>query len=84
MATVGNVRFWHSDMGWGAIDSDETPGGCWAHFTHIRADADTAARGFRDLKKRQPVEFIWERFRQDGYEFRAIAVWPATGAHRSD
>jgi CspA family cold shock protein len=45
-----------------------------------QADADTAARGFRELSNGQPVGFTWEKCPQDGYEFRVIAVWPATDA----
>lgn len=82
MLTTGIVRSWNSEEGWGVIDSAETPGGCWAHFTHIQADADTAARGFRTFDRGQPVEFTWEKYPQDGYEFRVIAVWPTTAAHK--
>ncbi|MFF7232620.1 hypothetical protein [Streptomyces sioyaensis] len=35
MAAIGIVREWHSDEGWGVIDSDTTPGGCWAHFGSV-------------------------------------------------
>lgn len=77
MATTGTVRFWNSEEGWGVIDSPEIPSGCWAHFTHIQASGDTAARGFRGLSDGQPVEFRWEQCPQDGYELRVIAVWPA-------
>lgn len=83
MATTGTVRFWDSAEGWGVIDSPEPPGGCWAHFTHLQADADAAARGFRELSNGQPVEFTWEKYPQDGYEFRVIAVWPAMDAGSS-
>ena len=34
----GVVREWHSDEGWGVIDSDQTPGGCWAHFSDVEMD----------------------------------------------
>jgi CspA family cold shock protein len=47
------------------------------HFTHIQADADTIARGFRSLDDGQSVDFTWEQYPQDGYEFRVIAVRPA-------
>ena len=26
---------WHDDQGWGVLDSPDTPGGCWAHFSHL-------------------------------------------------
>ena len=44
MSTVGTVRVWHRDEGWGVIDSPETPGGCWAHFSHLWSD-NTPAHG---------------------------------------
>ena len=77
MATTGTVRFWNPEEGWGVIDSPETPGGCWAHYTQIQSDAVTAGRGFRTFDNGQPVEFASEKYLQDGYEFRVIAVWPA-------
>ena len=85
MATAGTVRFWNSEEGWGVIDSVGIVSGCWAHFTHIRsgaADTADAARGFRGLDDGQSVEFTWEKYPQDGYEFRAIAVWPAADVQR--
>lgn len=72
MKTVGNVRFWRSAEGWGVIDSVETPGGCWAHFTHI----DTDPTKFRELSAGQEVRFDWEQYPQDGYDYRVIAVTP--------
>jgi CspA family cold shock protein len=35
MSVVGVVREWNAEEGWGVVDSDETPGGCWVHFSHI-------------------------------------------------
>src|SRR5687767_5224347 len=29
------VREWHNDLGWGVLDSPETPGGCWIHYSAI-------------------------------------------------
>ncbi|ROO52320.1 hypothetical protein EDC02_7242 [Micromonospora sp. Llam0] len=29
----GVIRSWNVDEGWGVIDSAETPGDCWAHFS---------------------------------------------------
>jgi CspA family cold shock protein len=29
------VREWHDDLGWGVLDSPETPSGCWTHFSVI-------------------------------------------------
>ncbi|GAB1822608.1 S1 domain-containing protein [Herbidospora sp. RD11066] len=62
------VREWHAEEGWGVIDSPETPGGCWTHFSHIRAD------GYRELKAGEAVDLEWESPGQDGYPFRARGV----------
>ena len=70
MSTSGIVRVWHSDDGWGVIDSTKTPGGCWAHFSDVAMD------GFRQLEAGLDVEFEWEIVEQDGYSFRATRVWP--------
>jgi len=36
MASRGRVRIWHNEEGCGVIDSESTPGGCWAHFSAVR------------------------------------------------
>ncbi|WP_329248878.1 cold shock domain-containing protein [Actinoallomurus sp. NBC_01490] len=64
------VREWRSEEGWGVLDSAETPGGCWAHFSNI------AASGYRELNAGQRVHLEWESPGQDGYDFRAIRVVP--------
>ena len=33
--SVGTVRVWHTEEGWGVIDCPDTPGGCWVHFSHL-------------------------------------------------
>ncbi|MFC0532553.1 cold-shock protein [Phytohabitans kaempferiae] len=67
----GVVREWRPDEGWGIIDSPETPGGCWAHFSHIQMP------GYRSLSEGDRVRFTWERGWQDGYSFRAVTVLAA-------
>jgi cold shock protein len=52
------------------IDSPDTPGGCWAHFTSVLVP------GYRALTAGQSVTFEYESVEQDGYQFRAIEVWP--------
>jgi CspA family cold shock protein len=69
-SAIGVVREWSDDEGWGVIDSPETPGGCWAHFTHL------AMPGFHTLRPGQSVELTWEPAGQHGYEFRAMKVRP--------
>jgi cold shock protein len=71
MTSVGRVRVWHEDDGWGVIDSEETPGGCWAHFS------SALVAGYRMLGTGQQVRFTFEVAAQDGYTFRAVEVWPA-------
>lgn len=70
MTTTGTVREWHDDLGWGVVDSQETPGGCWAHYSGVRQ------RGHRALRPGRRVHLEWEAAEQDGYRFRAVALWP--------
>lgn len=71
MTTQGTVRLWLDDEGWGVIDSPETPGGCWTHFSSV------LVAGYHSLSPGQAVELEWEAFDQDGYPYRAVRVWPA-------
>jgi CspA family cold shock protein len=71
MTSQGEVRVWHADEGWGVIDSADTPGGCWAHFSAVLVP------GYRALDAGAVVELTWEARGQDGYAFRAVEVWPA-------
>ncbi len=71
MSSVGIVRTWNGEDGWGVVDSAETPGGCWTHFGAV------AVTGLRGLSPGQRVEIEWEKADQDGYRFRARRVWPA-------
>lgn len=70
MKTTGTVRFWHDEEGWGVIDSPETPGGSWTHFSTVRMS------GYKSLTVGQPVELLWEAPGQDGYPFRTVGTWP--------
>jgi CspA family cold shock protein len=76
VTTTGIVREWHSDEGWGVIDSAATPGGCWAHFGSVLMS------GYRSLTAGRTVSFDFEQARQDGFAYRAVAVW--TGAERPE
>jgi cold shock protein len=64
------VREWDDAEGWGVVDSPETPGGCWTHYSHV----DMA--GYRKLVPGERVDLVWETFGQDGYAFRAVQVIP--------
>lgn len=66
----GTVREWSDDHGWGVIDSAETPGGCWAHFGVI------VSPGYRSLEPGAQVTFTFETPGQDGFDYRAVQVWP--------
>lgn len=68
--SVGIVASWSEEEGWGVIESEETPGGCWAHFTHVLAGGDE----YRALTVGQVAPFAYEAAEQDGYAFRAVWV----------
>jgi CspA family cold shock protein len=65
---TGVVREWHSAEGWGVIDSQNAPGGCWAHQSHLDME------GFRELHAGQEVQLVFDDRGQDGYPFRAIRI----------
>ncbi|MFF8592543.1 cold shock domain-containing protein [Streptomyces sp. NPDC015220] len=71
---IATVREWHDEEGWGVLDSPETPGGCWAHYSEIRK------RGFHSLAPGDLVDLQWEkpRSKQDGFTYRAVTVVPHT------
>jgi CspA family cold shock protein len=62
------VREWFPDLGWGVLDSPETPGGCWTHYSHIEMT------GYKTLTAGQAADLTWESPGQDGYAFRAVRV----------
>jgi CspA family cold shock protein len=67
---AATVREWRPEEGWGVLDSAETPGGCWAHFSAVDMT------GYRELHPGQNVRLHWEKVEQDGYRFRAVQVLP--------
>jgi CspA family cold shock protein len=67
--SVGVVRDFRPDEGWGIIDGPDVPGGCWVHFSAIVMD------GHRELTPGQRVSFRAEAADQDGFRFRAAKVW---------
>ncbi|GIF74795.1 cold-shock protein [Asanoa siamensis] len=68
--TTGSTREWRVEEGWGVVDSPDTPGGCWVHFSQIEM------AGYRALAPGQVVRLEWEAPGQDGYDFRAVTVVP--------
>lgn len=71
VTSLGVVREWSAEQGVGIVDSPDTAGGCWVHYSAV------AVQGYKDLTPGQSVEFDWEAPGQDGFDFRAIRVWPA-------
>ncbi len=70
MTTIGRVRFCNDEEGWGVIDSSETPGGCWTHYSTVRV------AGYGSLTAGQEVALQWEVPGQDGWPFGAVEAWP--------
>lgn len=44
---IATVREWNDEEGWGVLDSAETPGGCFGHYSGIQGT------GFRTLSAGQ-------------------------------
>jgi CspA family cold shock protein len=72
---VGVVRVWHGDDGWGVVDSPQTPGGCWVHFSVVDVP------GYHELRAGQQVLLELEDADQDGYAYRATHVGPLQEGH---
>lgn len=68
---VGVVREWDQGEGWGVIDSEATPGGCWTHYSIV------AVAGYKVLRVGAEVRFTFEAPGQDGFSFRTNEAWPA-------
>lgn len=65
----GKVREWHTVDGWGVIESNDTPGGCWTHFSSI------SGHGFLELAVGDSVQFDWEpTTNKDGFRYVATHV----------
>jgi CspA family cold shock protein len=75
------VREWHDELGWGVLDSPETPGGCWVHFSMIVTPIVSASPGrvlseFKTLSPGQVVDLDWETPGQEGFDFMGSSVQP--------
>jgi cold shock protein len=66
--TVAIVREFDRIRGVGVVDSPDTPGGCWVHFSAIEVD------GYKDLEPGEEVTLTFEPASQDGFSYRAIRV----------
>jgi len=71
VTTVGLVREWDNEEGWAVIDSPQTPGGCWAHYSNV------AVAGYKSLDPGQSVHLEWEAVEQDGFAYRAVRTCPS-------
>lgn len=71
----GRIKLWKSDKGWGGIESDETPGDVWLHFSNVEME------GYVDLKPGQLVDFRYEHVGQDSWDYRATWARPVTEEH---
>ncbi|WP_107773899.1 hypothetical protein [Nocardioides sediminis] len=73
------VREWHEDLGWGVLNSPETPGGCWTHYSVIETRrVESRHRGevfeYKALTQGDVVDLEWEAPGQDGFGCRAVVV----------
>lgn len=73
------VREWHDDLGWGVLDSPETPGGCWTHFSvvetpYLGSMDGAAVSEYKSLTAGEVVELEWETPGQDDFDYRAVVV----------
>ena len=73
------MREWHNDLGWGVLDSPETPGGCWAHYSVIESRLLAQVDGsevseYKGVAVGESVELEWEAPGQDGFDYRAVVV----------
>ena len=63
--TIGTVKYWREEKGYGAIASDATaPWDIWCHFMQI---ADMP--GFRSLEPGQRVDVEYIRMDQESFRF---------------
>lgn len=74
------VREWHDDLGWGVLDSVETPRGCWTHYSVIATPLISHLEGrgamyeYKSLSAGDVVELEWEELGQDGFAYTAVVV----------
>jgi CspA family cold shock protein len=68
VSVQATVRKWDDEQGWGVLDSDATPGGCWTHFSVLDFN------GYRSLSPGQQVRLTAESPGQDGFPWRAVHV----------
>src|ERR1700722_20663413 len=65
VASEGTVRQWSDERGFGVIDSADTPGGCWFHFSCV------VTKELASPRPGDQVTFTYETLPQDGFSYRA-------------
>jgi cold shock protein len=71
--SIGVVKFWRDDKGYGVIESPETaPWGIWCSFGHILPNG--IGGGFRSLTVGEQVEVKYRRTNQESYKYVAVRV----------
>ncbi len=73
------VRQWDEGLGWGVLDSPETPEGCWTHFSAIKTpfvgrQGTTEVFEYKTVEPGEVVDLEWEKADQDGFQYRAVTV----------
>jgi len=68
--TVATLTDWIAEEGWGVLQCELTPGGCWFLFNALVGLHPEELRVGRDY------QLVFEPAEQDGYAYRAIAVAP--------
>ena len=72
--SIGIVKFWRDDKGYGVIDTPETaPWGIWCSFGHIAPREGAAKPEFRSLTLGERVEVRYHRANQTSYKY--VAIW---------
>lgn len=76
---MATVRVWHEPRGWGVLDSVETAGGCWTHYSAIETPVVSRSEGrelyeYKSLIAGEVVDLEWEAPGQDGFPYRAVVV----------
>jgi len=68
--TIGTVKYWREEKGYGAIASDATaPWDIWCHFMRI-----VDMPGFRSLEPGQRVDVEYIRMDQESFRFIATRL----------
>ncbi len=68
--TLGRVKEWSDDEGWGVLVSPEIEGTVFAHHIHIRGQGD----GYRSFTAGEQVEFEYNDHGQDGCDYGTVWV----------